>query len=67
MGQHVIALTVQGTPAYYAREGAEWDGCWFTREIELARTYKRAGNARAVVNSFGQVWADYNPTVKPVP
>jgi hypothetical protein len=65
--EYVIALTVQGQPAYYAREGAEFDGAWFTREIDRARRYKRGGNAQAVINSFGQVWASYAPAVSPVP
>jgi len=64
--EHVIELTIQGWPAWYAIEGVEWDGTWYTRDLANARRYKRASNAQAVINSFGTVWADYTPTVKPI-
>lgn len=58
---HVIVLTIGGRDAYVAREGATFDGSWFTRDIGEAKTYKLARNAHKRIAE--QAWSDMSPRV----
>lgn len=62
----VIALDVgpEGAKhvAYFATPN-QWDGSWYTTDFNEVRTYRRAGNAKAVIASHGAQWAHLNPRV----
>jgi hypothetical protein len=56
-------MTIGGSPAYLANDGAEWDGSWFTRDIGRAKTYKLARNAEKRIAEQGSAWAELVPRV----
>lgn len=60
---HVIVLTIGGHVAYVAREGATFDGSWFTRDLGEAKTYKLARNAVKRIAEHGAAWNDMAPRV----
>ena len=60
---HVIILTIGGHDAYVARDGATFDGSWFTRDIGEAKTYKLARNAEKRIAEYGTSWNDMAPRV----
>lgn len=66
---YVIALTIGGQIAYLANERnglpTTWDGCWFTRDIGEAKTYKLERNAEKRISEHKIGWKDLEPRAMP--
>lgn len=62
----VIAIDVGAEGAKYTAYLAmpnQWDASWYTTDFNQIRAYKRAGNAKTVIASYGSQWAHLNPRV----
>jgi hypothetical protein len=60
--REVIALTIDGKSAYFAKPG-RWDASWYTRDINQAKVWRHPDMAQATIGSYGVAWKTFQPRV----